>query len=64
MDFFDYDGYNALLLAVEKNDTEIAKYLLSQGADKKSRITFETDNGMVSEKQHYKWLKPIKMRNL
>ncbi|MCS4301540.1 ankyrin repeat domain-containing protein [Chryseobacterium sp. BIGb0232] len=50
MDFFDYDGYNALLLAVEKNDTEIAKYLLSQGADKKSRITFETDNGTVSGK--------------
>lgn len=50
LDFFDYDGYNALLLAVEKNDTEIAKYLLSQGADKKSRITFETDNGMVSGK--------------
>lgn len=50
MDFFNYDGYNALLLAVEKNETEIAKYLLSQGADKKSRITFETDNGTVSGK--------------
>ncbi|WP_347219208.1 ankyrin repeat domain-containing protein [Chryseobacterium sp.] len=50
MDYFDYDGYNALLLAVEKNDTEIAKYLLSQGADKKSRITFEIDSGTVSGK--------------
>ncbi|OCA80258.1 hypothetical protein BBH99_16120 [Chryseobacterium contaminans] len=50
MDYFNYDGYNALLVAVEKNETEIAKYLLSQGADKKSRITFETDNGTVSGK--------------
>lgn len=50
MDYYDYDGYNALLIAVEKNETEIAKYLLSQGADKKSRITFETDNGIVSGK--------------
>ncbi|MFP3599764.1 ankyrin repeat domain-containing protein, partial [Chryseobacterium sp. SIMBA_029] len=34
---FDDDGYNALLYAVEKDYTDIAKYLLSQGADKKSR---------------------------
>ncbi|SDJ31907.1 ankyrin repeat domain-containing protein [Chryseobacterium jejuense] len=50
MDFYNYDGYNALLLAVEKNDTEIAKYLLSQGADKKSRISFEIDSGTVNGK--------------
>lgn len=50
MDYFDYDGYNALLYAVEKNYTELAKYLLSQGADKKSTISIETDNGIVSGK--------------
>lgn len=50
LDYYDYDGYNALLYAVEKNQTEVAKYLLSQGADKKSRISFETDSGTVSGK--------------
>lgn len=64
MNYFDDDGYNALLYAVEKNYTDIAKYLLSQGADKKSRITFETDNGIVSGKTALQFAKANKNTEL